>query len=265
MAPADRLHADAPEASERPLGGRTNPGRADSASGRSRSLSETFPDFAVAESSYAPHPHGRSSAATLARVRGVEYVERRRVPSSVEGAREGETMSGDNGSGEEPRGGLSRAQLIRRAGVLGAAAAIPATAAPAVAGAATAADTPPPEVGGTSALKALTAAEAATLEAFLERLLPSGAAGPGAKEANVLRYIDWSLAGDLSAFHPPYSAALAATRGVLLAGLRGGLHGALACAAGRSHRPHGDGQPRSRRQGRRRSPASRRTRRRSSR
>jgi len=119
-------------------------------------------------------------------------------------------MSGDNGSGEEPRGGLSRAQLIRRAGVLGAAAAIPATAAPTVASAAMAADTPPPEVGGTSALKALTAAEAATLEAFLERLLPSGAAGPGAKEANVLRYIDWSLAGDLSAFHPPYSAALAA-------------------------------------------------------
>ncbi len=120
-------------------------------------------------------------------------------------------MSGDNGSGEEPQSGLSRAQLIRRAGVLGAAAAIPASAAaPAVASAATAADTPPAEVGGTSALKALTAAEAATLEAFLERLLPSGAAGPGAKEANVLRYIDWSLAGDLSAFHPPYSAALAA-------------------------------------------------------
>jgi gluconate 2-dehydrogenase gamma chain len=119
-------------------------------------------------------------------------------------------MSGDNGSREEPQGGLSRAQLIRRAGVLGAAAAIPATAAPAVAGAATAADTPPAEVGGTSALKALTAAEAATLEAILERLLPSDAAGPGAKEANVLRYIDWSLAGDLSAFHPPYSAALAA-------------------------------------------------------
>ena len=32
----------------------------------------------------------------------------------------------------------------------------------------------------------------------------------GGQEANVLRYIDWSLAGDLSAFHPPYSAALAA-------------------------------------------------------
>ena len=100
--------------------------------------------------------------------------------------------------GRGTQSGLSRAQLIRRAGVLGAAAAIPG-------------DrgsrrcerghrrTPPPEVGGTSALKALTAAEATTLEAVLERLCPADAAGPGAKEANVLRYIDWSLAGDLSA------------------------------------------------------------------
>jgi len=121
-------------------------------------------------------------------------------------------MSGENGSGEESQGGLSRAQLVRRAGMLGAAAAIPVAATTvAEVQAAPAADTPPPEVGGTSPLRALTAAEAATLEAFLERLLPSGtAAGPGAKEANVLRYIDWSLAGDLAVFHPAYSAAIAA-------------------------------------------------------
>jgi gluconate 2-dehydrogenase gamma chain len=115
-------------------------------------------------------------------------------------------MSGQGGSDKEATGGLSRAQLIRRAGTLSAAAALPsvaggATAATAVAAGATAAD---------DALKALTPTEAATLEAVLERLLPSGVAGPGAKEANVLRYIDWSLAGDLSAFHPPYSAALVA-------------------------------------------------------
>jgi gluconate 2-dehydrogenase gamma chain len=115
-------------------------------------------------------------------------------------------MSGDNGSGEEPRGGFSRGQLIRRAGLAGAATALPSIAT----ASASAAGTPAAEAGGTSPLKALTAAEAATLEAFLERLLPSGVAGPGAKEANVLRYIDWSLAGDLSAFHAPYSAALAA-------------------------------------------------------
>jgi gluconate 2-dehydrogenase gamma chain len=44
----------------------------------------------------------------------------------------------------------------------------------------------------------------------LERLLPSDATGPGAKEANVLRYIDWSLAGELSVFRGPYASALAA-------------------------------------------------------
>jgi gluconate 2-dehydrogenase gamma chain len=115
-------------------------------------------------------------------------------------------MSGENGSGERPKGGFSRGQLIRRAGLAGAATALPSIAT----ASAPAAGTPAAEVGGTSPLKALTAAEAATLEAFLERLLPSGVAGPGAKEANVLRYIDWSLAGDLSAFHAPYSAALVA-------------------------------------------------------
>jgi gluconate 2-dehydrogenase gamma chain len=84
--------------------------------------------------------------------------------------------------------------------MLGAAAALPgAAAAPAVADAA-----------ASDALKALTAAEAATLDAVLQRLLPTDAAGPGAKEANVLRYIDWALAGDLNVFRGPYASALAA-------------------------------------------------------
>ncbi|MDX6631941.1 MAG: gluconate 2-dehydrogenase gamma chain [Gaiellales bacterium] len=107
---------------------------------------------------------------------------------------------GDKSSGEERQAGLSRAQLVRRAGMLGAAAALPgAAAAPAVADAA-----------ASDALKALTAAEAATLDAVLQRLLPTDAAGPGAKEANVLRYIDWALAGDLNVFRGPYASALAA-------------------------------------------------------
>jgi gluconate 2-dehydrogenase gamma chain len=107
---------------------------------------------------------------------------------------------GDKSSGEERQAGLSRAQLVRRAGMLGAAAALPgAAAAPAVADAA-----------ASDGLKALTAAEAATLDAVLQRLLPTDATGPGAKEANVLRYIDWALAGDLNVFRSPYASALAA-------------------------------------------------------
>jgi gluconate 2-dehydrogenase gamma chain len=118
-------------------------------------------------------------------------------------------MSSDNGSGEEPTAGLSRLQLIRRAGSLGAAAAIPGVAG-ATAPDAPAAETDAAVAADDDSLRALTAAEAITLEAFLERLLPSDVAGPGAKEAKVIRYIDWSLAGDLSAFHAPYSAALVA-------------------------------------------------------
>jgi len=107
---------------------------------------------------------------------------------------------GDKSPGGDARSGISRAQLVRRAGLLGAAAALPgaAVAAPAAADAA-----------ASDALKALTAAEAATLEAVLERLLPTDATGPGAKEANVLRYIDWALAGDLAVFRGPYAAGLA--------------------------------------------------------
>jgi gluconate 2-dehydrogenase gamma chain len=96
---------------------------------------------------------------------------------------------------------LSRAELLKRAGVVGVAAAVPVgafSAAPAAA------------ESQFAQLKALTAAEAATLEAVLERLIPTDATGPGAKEANVLRYIDWSLAGELSIFRDPYSAGLAA-------------------------------------------------------
>ena len=106
----------------------------------------------------------------------------------------------EKSSGEELQSGLSRAQLVRRAGMLGAAAALPgaAAAAPAVADAA-----------ASDALKALTAAEATTLDAVLQRLFPTDATGPGAKEANVLRYIDWSLAGDLSVFRGPYASAIA--------------------------------------------------------
>jgi gluconate 2-dehydrogenase gamma chain len=102
--------------------------------------------------------------------------------------------------GTRPAAKLSRAELLKRAGIVGAGAVAAGafTAAPASA---------EPEF---AQLKTLTPAEATTLEAALERLIPTDASGPGAKEANVLRYIDWALAGELSMFRDPYSAALAA-------------------------------------------------------
>ena len=105
-------------------------------------------------------------------------------------------------SGEEraPSRPLSRAELLKRAGVLGAAAAVPAAVAPEAALA-------QEELAQLQQLKALSPGEAATIGAFVERLIPSDASGPGAREANVLRYIDRALAGDLSMFRSSYTAA----------------------------------------------------------
>jgi gluconate 2-dehydrogenase gamma chain len=105
-------------------------------------------------------------------------------------------------AGARPSRGLSRGELVKRAGLLGAAAAVPA-AGLAVAPVADASEQ-------LTQLKALTTDQAATLEAVLERLIPTDSTGPGAKEANVLRYIDQSLAGDLSMFMGPYTDALRA-------------------------------------------------------
>src|SRR5688500_3959554 len=104
-------------------------------------------------------------------------------------------------SGEEraPSRPLSRGELLKRAGVLGAAAAVPATIAPDEALARE-------ELAQLQQLKALSPGEAATIGAFVERLIPSDSSGPGAREANVLRYIDRALAGDLIAFRPAYTA-----------------------------------------------------------
>jgi gluconate 2-dehydrogenase gamma chain len=108
-------------------------------------------------------------------------------------------------SGSAP--GVSRRQLIKRGGTLAGGALI----AGGVAGAPAA---PTAEAQSAEllshALKTFSPAQAQTLEAVLERLLPTDATGPGAKEANVLRYIDWSLAGDLSVFAGPYTSAIAA-------------------------------------------------------
>jgi gluconate 2-dehydrogenase gamma chain len=102
----------------------------------------------------------------------------------------------DNGR----RAGLRRRDLLRRAGAVGAVAAVPAglVAAPALA------------AQERDELRALAAAEADTLNAVLNRLIPTDASGPGATEARVARYIDRALAGDFKDAAPAYAAGLAA-------------------------------------------------------
>lgn len=97
--------------------------------------------------------------------------------------------------------GMSRASLLRRAGLIGVAAAVPAGAAVGTAAA-------PPQ---RERLEALTAAEADVVEAMLERLIPGGAGGPGATEARVLRYVDRALAGELASSRAAYTAGVADT------------------------------------------------------
>jgi gluconate 2-dehydrogenase gamma chain len=59
-------------------------------------------------------------------------------------------------------------------------------------------------------LESFTAAEAATLDAIVARLIPTDALGPGAAEARAVRYIDRALGGALSAMRQDYTAGLAA-------------------------------------------------------
>jgi gluconate 2-dehydrogenase gamma chain len=59
-------------------------------------------------------------------------------------------------------------------------------------------------------LQAFAAAESDLLNAFLARLIPTDACGPGASEARVGRYIDQALAGDEKALAPLFASGLAA-------------------------------------------------------
>lgn len=59
-------------------------------------------------------------------------------------------------------------------------------------------------------LQALTAAEADLLDAVVARLIPSDETGPGAREAQAVRYIDRALAGALSGSREAYRVGLAA-------------------------------------------------------
>ncbi len=110
------------------------------------------------------------------------------------------------------QGGLSRRELLKRAGILGAAAAIPGGALAWASEAAPAhnAALPLMQAPVREAFETLTAAESDTLEAIVARLIPTDENGPGATEARAAHYIDRALAGALSPSREAYAAGLAA-------------------------------------------------------
>jgi len=116
---------------------------------------------------------------------------------------------------DEKKTGVSRRDLLKRAGMAGAAMTIPLTP---VSG-----DSAPPAApqGGPyeealqtatrrEPIENLTAAEAELLEVICSRIIPSDENGPGAREARAAHYIDRALGGALAASKPAYSAGFAA-------------------------------------------------------
>ena len=109
--------------------------------------------------------------------------------------------------------GVSRRELLKRAGLAGAALTIPVSVRPAEAphegvpnekpGAAQPATRHEP-------LESLTAAESDLLEAICARIVPTDANGPGAREARAAHYIDRALGGALASSRPAYTAGFAA-------------------------------------------------------
>jgi len=93
---------------------------------------------------------------------------------------------------------VSRRDVLKRVGVAGAAAAVPIDA--------IAQATREP-------FETLTAAEGATLEAIVARLIPTDANGPGATEARAARYIDRALGGFLASSRATYRVGIAAIEG----------------------------------------------------
>jgi gluconate 2-dehydrogenase gamma chain len=100
---------------------------------------------------------------------------------------------------------VTRRELLQGAALVGVAAV-----APAVTQVATAADAPAASATAREAFEHLTATESDLLETIVERLIPSDANGPGAKEARVVHYIDRALGGALAASRPNYAAGLEA-------------------------------------------------------
>jgi gluconate 2-dehydrogenase gamma chain len=109
--------------------------------------------------------------------------------------------------------GVSRRDLLKRAGLAGAALTIPVTpATPAASEPAQSAPSAPGAAAATrrEAIENLTATEADMLDAIVARLIPSDANGPGAREARAVHYIDRALGGALKDSREAYRAGLAA-------------------------------------------------------
>ena len=109
--------------------------------------------------------------------------------------------------------GVSRRDLLKRAGLAGAALTIPVT--PAIPGELrekpqSSAAAKPAAAPRREPIENLTAYEADLLEAICARIIPTDANGPGAREARAAHYIDRALGGALSSSRQAYSAGLAA-------------------------------------------------------
>jgi gluconate 2-dehydrogenase gamma chain len=107
--------------------------------------------------------------------------------------------------------GVSRRDLLKRAGLAGAALTIPVT--PAIPAELLEQSQSSPKPTATvrrEPIENLTADEADLLEAICARIIPTDANGPGAREARAAHYIDRALGGALSSSRQAYSAGLAA-------------------------------------------------------
>ena len=106
--------------------------------------------------------------------------------------------------------GVSRRDLLKRAGLAGAALTIPVTAAIPASIEEQAKPATPSAAPRREPIENLTAAEADMLEAICARIIPTDATGPGAREARAAHYIDRALGGALSGSRQAYTAGLAA-------------------------------------------------------
>ena len=112
---------------------------------------------------------------------------------------------------DDKKPGVSRRELLKRAGLAGAALTIPVSTALPSEAAEAPHKRPPPEQGGRrEPLENLTAAESDLLEAICARIVPTDANGPGAREARAAHYIDRALGGALKESREAYRAGFAA-------------------------------------------------------